>query len=51
MFLNGQDTPTLISQFLTYPQGYVDGPDALEVMEDLLAIDPKQHSYDERRKA
>lgn len=23
----GQDTPTLKSQFLTYPQGYIDGPD------------------------
>jgi hypothetical protein len=29
VFPDGQDTPTLISQFLTYPQGYVDGPDAL----------------------
>ena len=23
----GQDTPVLKSQFLTYPQGYIDGPD------------------------
>ncbi len=29
LFPEGQDTPTLISQFLTYPQGYVDGPDAV----------------------
>lgn len=29
LFPCGQDTPTLISQFLTYPDGYVDGPDAL----------------------
>lgn len=29
LFPDGQDTPTLISQFLTYPDGYVDGPDAL----------------------
>ncbi|MCD4828208.1 MAG: hypothetical protein K8R90_02095 [Candidatus Cloacimonetes bacterium] len=29
LFPDGQDTPTLISQFLTYPQGYIDGPDAL----------------------
>ncbi len=28
-FPDGQDTPTLINQFLTYPDGYVDGPDAL----------------------
>jgi hypothetical protein len=27
-FPDGQDTPTLINQFLTYPDGYVDGPDA-----------------------
>lgn len=27
LFAVGQDTPTLISQFLTYPDGYVDGPD------------------------
>ena len=29
LFPDGQDTPTLISQFLTYPDGYLDGPDAL----------------------
>jgi len=29
LFPEGQDTPTLISQFLTYPDGYVDGCDAL----------------------
>ena len=29
VFPDGQDTPTLINQFLTYPDGYVDGPDAL----------------------
>lgn len=29
LFPRGQDTPTLISQFLTYPGGYLDGPDAL----------------------
>lgn len=29
LFPEGQDTPTLVSQFLTYPDGYVDGPDAL----------------------
>jgi len=29
LFPEGQDMPTLISQFLTYPDGYVDGPDAL----------------------
>lgn len=29
LFPEGQDTPTLISQFLTYPEGYVDGPDAV----------------------
>lgn len=29
LFPHGQDTPTLISQFLTYPDGYIDGPDAL----------------------
>jgi len=28
-FSEGQDTPTLISQFLTYPDGYIDGCDAL----------------------
>lgn len=29
LFPDGQDTPTLISQFLTYPDGYVDACDAL----------------------
>jgi hypothetical protein len=29
LFPDGQDTPTLISQFLTYPDGYIDGCDAL----------------------
>lgn len=29
LFPEGQDMPTLISQYLTYPDGYVDGPDAL----------------------
>lgn len=29
LFPEGQDTPTLISQYLTYPDGYLDGPDAL----------------------
>ena len=29
LFPEGQDTPTLISQFLTYPDGYIDGCDAL----------------------
>ena len=29
LFPEGQDMPTLVSQFLTYPDGYVDGPDAL----------------------
>lgn len=29
LFPRGQDTPTLLSQFLTYPDGYLDGPDAL----------------------
>lgn len=29
VFPDNQDTPTLINQFLTYPQGYIDGPDAL----------------------
>lgn len=29
LFPEGSDMPTLISQFLTYPDGYVDGPDAL----------------------
>jgi hypothetical protein len=29
LFPDGQDTPTLINQYLTYPQGYIDGPDAL----------------------
>ena len=28
VFPDNQDTPTLISQFLTYPQGYIDGADA-----------------------
>ncbi len=28
LFPDGQDTPTLISQYCTYPDGYVDGPDA-----------------------
>ena len=29
VFPDNQDTPTLINQFLTYPQGYIDGPDAV----------------------
>ncbi len=29
LFPEGQDMPTLVSQFCTYPDGYVDGPDAL----------------------
>lgn len=29
VFPDGQDMPTLISQFLTYPDGYIDGCDAL----------------------
>lgn len=29
LFPEGGDMPTLISQFCTYPDGYVDGPDAL----------------------
>ncbi len=29
LFPDGQDTPTLVNQYLTYPDGYVDGPDAL----------------------
>ena len=29
LFANGQDTPELINQYLTYPQGYIDGPDCL----------------------
>jgi len=29
LFPDGQDTPTLFSQFLTYPDGYIDGCDAL----------------------
>lgn len=29
LFPDGQDTPTLISQYMTYPDGYVDGCDAL----------------------
>jgi len=29
LFPDGQDTQTLFSQFLTYPQGYIDGCDAL----------------------
>jgi len=29
LFPEGQDTHTLISQFLTYPDGYIDGCDAL----------------------
>ena len=29
LFPDGQDTPKLISQFLTYPQGYIDGCDAV----------------------
>ena len=29
LFPDGQDTPELITQFLTYPQGHDDGPDAL----------------------
>lgn len=29
LFPRGQDVPILVSQFLTYPDGYVDGPDAL----------------------
>jgi len=29
LFPDGQDTPTLINQFLTYPDGYIDGADAL----------------------
>jgi hypothetical protein len=29
LFPDGQDTATLISQFLTYPEGYIDGCDAL----------------------
>lgn len=29
LFPEGQDVPTLISQFLTYPDGYIDGCDAL----------------------
>ena len=28
LFPDGQDIPTLISQYCTYPDGYVDGPDA-----------------------
>jgi predicted phage terminase large subunit-like protein len=28
-FPEGQDTPTLINQYLTYPDGYLDAPDAL----------------------
>jgi len=29
LFPQGQDMPTLLSQFLTYPDGYIDGPDAV----------------------
>lgn len=29
LFPDGQDTPTLISQYLTYPDGYIDACDAL----------------------
>jgi hypothetical protein len=29
LFPDGQDTPTLISQFLTYPDGFIDGCDAM----------------------
>lgn len=29
LFPHGQDVPILVSQFLTYPDGYLDGPDAL----------------------
>ncbi|MFA6910364.1 MAG: hypothetical protein WCQ59_04505 [Candidatus Cloacimonadaceae bacterium] len=29
LFPEGQDTPTLISKFLTYPDGYIDAYDAL----------------------
>ncbi|GAB1366303.1 hypothetical protein MASR1M36_11740 [Candidatus Cloacimonadaceae bacterium] len=29
LFPEGQDTPTLTSQFFTYPDGYIDGCDAL----------------------
>jgi hypothetical protein len=29
LFPDGQDTPVLVSQFLTYPDGYIDACDAL----------------------
>lgn len=29
LFTQGQDVPTLVSQFLTYPDGFLDGPDAV----------------------
>lgn len=50
LFPQGQDTPTLLSQFLTYPDGYIDGPDALAgCLERFLEYTPARNRVAVRR--
>ena len=49
LFPEGQDTPTLISQFITYPDSFINGCDALEVMDDLMALNTKSNNLDDAR--
>lgn len=44
LFPDGQDTHIMISQFLTYPDGYIDGPDALAgCLERFSEYDSSRH--------
>ncbi len=44
LFPDGQDTHILISQYLTYPDGYIDGPDALAgCLERFSEYDSSRH--------